>query len=69
MDSEGILLPPKPTFQPPTALFKSTLLDLTPEKKASKSTTNRLKQNGPNSASLTVSTENKSEESKEIYAW
>ena len=69
MDAEGIRLPPKPTFQRPSALFKSTQLDLTPEKKSCKSTTNRLKQNGPKSASSTVSTENKSEESKEIYSW
>jgi len=45
-------------------LFKSTELDLTPEKKSTKSTS-RLKQN--NQKSSTVSTENKSEESKEIY--
>lgn len=41
MDSEGIRLPPKPFYQYPTALFKSTQLDLTPEKKSTKSTTKR----------------------------
>lgn len=59
MDSEGIRLAPKPAPQLSTALFTSPQLDLTPEKK-----TKRPKQN-----ISVVSTENKAEESKEIYAW
>ncbi|KAL9963820.1 hypothetical protein ACROYT_G027367 [Oculina patagonica] len=58
MDSEGIRLAPKPAPQLSTALFTSPLLDLTPEKK-----TSRPKQN------ISVDPiENKTEESKEIYA-
>lgn len=67
MDPEGIRLPPKPTLEPQTTLFKSTQLDLTPEKKQP---TNRLKENNQRSGfSSNVSTENKLEQRKEIYSW
>ena len=67
MDPEGVRLPPKPMYQHPTAVFKSTQLDLTPEKKSTKPMPNRFKQlNGHKSS--TVPTEDKLEESK-IYAW
>ena len=67
MDSEGIRLPPKPTLEPQTTLFKSTQLDLTPEKKQP---TNRLKVNSQRSGfSSNVSTVNKLEQRKEIYSW
>jgi len=62
MDSDGIRRPPKPAPQLSTALFMSPQLDLTPEKKA-----NKPKQNGQNISE--APTENKTEASKEIYAW
>lgn len=62
MDTDGIRRPPKPASQLSTALFMSPQLDLTPEKK-----TNKLKQNGQKNISE-VPTENKTGESKEIYA-
>lgn len=67
MDSEGIRLPPKPTLEPQTTLFKSTQLDLTPDKKQP---TSRLKENSQRSGfSSNVSTENKLEQRREIYSW
>lgn len=63
MDSDGIRRPPKPAPQLSTTLFMSPQLDLTPEKKAKKP-----KQNGQKNISE-APTENKTEESKEIYAW
>lgn len=62
MDSDGIRRPPKPAPQLSTTLFMSPQLDLTPEKKAKKP-----KQNGQKNISE-APTENKTEESKEIYA-
>ena len=67
MDSEGVRLPPKPTLEPQTTLFKSTQLDLTPEKKQP---TSRLRENSQKRGfSSNVSTENKLEKTKEIYSW
>ena len=67
MDSEGIRLPPKPTLEPQTTLFKITQLDLTPEKKQP---TSRLRENCQKRGfSSNVSTENKLEKTKEIYSW
>lgn len=63
MDADGIRRPPKPASQLSTALFMNPQLDLTPEKK-----TNKPKQNGQKNISE-VPTENKTGESKEIYAW
>ena len=63
MDADGIRRPPKPASQLSTALFINPQLDLTPEKK-----TNKPKQNGQKNISE-VPTENKTGESKEIYAW
>lgn len=63
MDTDGIRRPPKPASQLSTALFINPQLDLTPEKK-----TNKPKQNGQKNISE-VPTENKTGESKEIYAW
>ena len=63
MDSDGIRRPPKPASQLSTALFMSPQLDLTPEKK-----TNKPKQNGQKNISE-APTDNKTEESREIYAW
>lgn len=63
MDSDSIRLPPKPAPQLSTALFMSPQLDLTPEKKA-----NRPKQNCQKNISEAPN-ENKTEDSKEIYAW
>ena len=63
MDSDGIRRPPKPAPQLSTALFLSPQLDLTPEKK-----TNKPKQNCQKNISE-APTENKTEESKEIFAW
>ena len=59
MDSDGIRLPPKPAPQLSTALFTSPQLDLTPEKKTIR----------PTQKIPVVPTENKTDESKEIYAW
>ena len=62
MDSDSIRRPPKPAPQFPTALFMSPQLDLTPEKK-----TNKPKQNCQKNISEAPT--EKTEESKEIYAW
>ena len=59
MDCDGVRLPPKPAPQLSTAVFTSPQLDLTPEKKTSR----------PKKNISMVPAENKTEESKEIYAW
>lgn len=69
MDPESVRLPPKPTYQNPTALFKSTQLDLTPEKESTWPTRKQLNYN-ENSNKLPTEIPGKTaNEAKKIYVW
>ena len=69
MDSEGVRLPPKPTYQNPTALFKSSQLDLTPEKESARPTRKQLNNNENSNNLPTKILGNTTNEAKKIYAW
>lgn len=68
MDSEGVRLPPKPAYQNPTALFKSTQLDLTPEKESTMPTRKQLNNNENSNNLSTKILGNTTNEAKKIYA-